>query len=359
MLAAAIAHAAGPAGSSQYGVLLLGGRGTLGHDGLITGDFFDASTESFHLMQGLAPNRVGFSATLLGDGRIIVIGGLELQGPSTKTIIYSSAGSNPAAGPDTVCGHGFHTATVLKNGQLLVAGGSISDDLSSDCAELFDPKTNRFQTTAGKLHISRLRDTATLLRDGRVLIAGGAHSSGGLDHALNSAELFDPATGKFTLVKARMHQRRDDLSAVLLDNGKVLIAGGIDNNVNVSHEAEIFDPATSSFRTVKGRIPISVYHLVRLKDEHILLAGEDQRVVIFDPERASFTIAAGKMHEARTVYSATLLEDGHVLFAGGRAEPNTVLNDAELFDPANGTFTPCKNKMSGPRMGSLAVSLWR
>ena len=65
------------------------------------------------------------------------------------------------------------------------------------------------------------------------------------------------------------------------------------------------------------------------------------------------------MHQVRTVYSTTLLEDGHVLVAGGRAEPNTVLNDAELFDPASGTFTPCHNKMSGPRMEHLAVPLWR
>jgi len=346
------------AAAAPQSVLLLGGRGNLGSGSLTSGDFFDESAQTFSVVQGLAPQRVGYSATLLNDGKILVVGGLDPQCPSKKTLLFDRNGSNVKAGPDTICGHGIHTATVLKDGRVLIAGGSISDDLSSDCGELYDPAANRFQTTAGKLNVSRLRDAAIMLPDGSVLIAGGAHSSGGLDHALNSAELFDPTSGHFTFTKGRMHAKRDDLSAVLLDNGTVLIAGGYDDQTNVSHSAEVFNPATSSFKLLKGRIPISVYHLVRLKDGKVLMAGEDHRVVIFDPARATFTVAPGKMAETRTVYSATLLDDGRVLFAGGRGDnPDRVLHDAEIFDPARGSFAPCKNKLSAPRMEQHAVSL--
>ncbi len=75
--------------------------------------------------------------------------------------------------PDMQCGHGFHSTTRLKDGRVLIAGGSISD-LSSDCAEIYDPSANRFQLTAGKLNVSRFPHTATLMPDGKVLIAGGA-----------------------------------------------------------------------------------------------------------------------------------------------------------------------------------------
>ncbi|HEV3112762.1 MAG TPA: DUF1668 domain-containing protein [Candidatus Binataceae bacterium] len=124
------------------------------------------------------------------------------------------------------------------------------------------------------------------------------------------------------------------------------------------HSVEIFDPASSTFKTLKGRVPISVFNLVMLKDGKVLMAGEDARVVIFDPTSAKFTLAPGLMHDKRTVYSATLLNDGQVLFAGGRGDnPDRVLDNAELFNPSSGTFTPCKNKLSGPRMEHLAISL--
>jgi hypothetical protein len=88
------------------------------------------------------------------------------------------------------------------------------------------------------------------------------------------------------------------------------------------------------------------------------MAGEDRRVVIFDPKHATFTTAPGKMLEARTVYTATLLDNGRVLLAGGRGDnPDRVLDDAELFDPASGSFTACKNKLSGPRMEQLGIAL--
>src|SRR5260370_25731553 len=76
------------AADASRSVLLLGGCGNLGSGSLASGDFFDASAQSFSLVQGLAPQRVGYSATLLNNGKILVVGGLEPQGPSKKTLLF-------------------------------------------------------------------------------------------------------------------------------------------------------------------------------------------------------------------------------------------------------------------------------
>lgn len=325
---------------------------------LSSGDYFDAATQRFSAVPGIAPDRRRYSATLLNDGRILIVGGFDPQGPSKQAFILERAGKSLTNAPDMLCGHGFHSATLLKDGRVLIAGGSISDDVSSDCAEIYDPTVNRFQLTAGKLKVSRFRHSATLLHDGRVLVVGGAHASGGISHALDSAEIFDPVTGRFALTRDKLRTKRDDLSACLLRDGTVLIAGGWDNQARMLHSLEIFDPASVSSKALKERVPNSVLKLVLLKDGKVLLTGEDGRVVIFDPASKKLSTAAGRMHEARTVYSASALEDGRVLFAGGRGEnPDRVLESVEIFDPATGTFTASKNGLSGPRMEHLGVSL--
>jgi hypothetical protein len=249
---------AAESGPAAHSVLLLGGRGTMGSEKLTSGDLYDASTQTFTAIPNIAPNRLRYSAIRLDDARILFLGGFDRQGQSKEALFLDPAGKSLKRAPYMQCGHGFHSTTRLKDGRVLIAGGSISDDLNSDCAEIYDPSTNRFQRTAGKLNFSRFRHTATLMPDGKVLIAGGAHTAGGLNHALNSAETFDPATGRFTLTRARLHAKRDDLSAVPLNNGKVLIAGGYDDNVNLIHTVEVFDPAGGTFKVVKGRVPISV-----------------------------------------------------------------------------------------------------
>jgi len=193
---------------------------------------------------------------------------------------------------------GYHTATRLADGRVLVIGGS-ADAWTSNApliasAEIYDPKAGTFSTT-GQLNVARAWHTATLLADGRVLITGG-QSTGG--EQLASAELYDPGTGRFTPTGS-MEVGREYHTATLLNDGRVLVAGGGGDytNLNFLASAELFDPKTGTFT------------------------------------------ATGPMADARTYHGASLLPDGRVLVTGGYGA-KAPLASAELFDPKAGTFSP-------------------
>lgn len=148
-----------------------------------------------------------------------------------------------------------HTATLLTNGKLLIAGGaniiSLGGLMNLASAELYEPATGTF-TATGNMTTPRWNHAATLLPNGKVLIAGG--SSGG-DSALASTELYDPSTGAFTAT-GYMHQARHRHTATLLNNGNVLIAGGARTGYldSILATAEIYDPSTGVF-TSAGEMP--------------------------------------------------------------------------------------------------------
>src|SRR4030095_8598146 len=130
---------------------------------------------------------------------------------------------NFAATGNLGTGRSSHTTTVLPNGLVLLAGG-ISGTFFQSSAELYNPVTGTF-TPTGSMSTARESHTATLLPSGLVLITGG-NSGFGLGAILNSAELYDPATGTFTLLPSTMTTVRNQHTATLLGNGKVLITGG-------------------------------------------------------------------------------------------------------------------------------------
>ena len=135
---------------------------------------------------------------------------------------------------------GVHTATLLTNGKVLVAGGQTgSTGLAS--AELYDPAANTW-TAITPMGTDRVQPTATLLTNGQVLVAGGL-AAGGISA---SAELYDPATGSWTLTGS-LATGRYVHTATLLQNGKVLAVGGFGRNGTSSTylaSAELYDPAT-------------------------------------------------------------------------------------------------------------------
>src|SRR5260370_17200971 len=147
-----------------------------------------------------------------------------------------------------------HTATVLPSGEVLIAGGERIDedgfDIALSSAEIYNPSTGRFPPT-GSMRVARKHNTATLLRDGQVLLAGGEDNNG---HARRSAELYNPGSGTFRTV-GRMMSAHDSGTATLLNDGRVLIAGGFSGATGVTAAAELFDPAGGRL-VAPGNIPI-------------------------------------------------------------------------------------------------------
>jgi Kelch motif/Galactose oxidase, central domain len=234
-----------------------------------------------------------------------------------------------------------HTATLLPNGRVLIAGGMRRNQDFYRSAEIFDPAMGKFQPTS-QMSIARVGHAAVLLPSGKVLIAGGWIGHGCTD----SAELYDPTTGKFTVI-AKMTTRRGQPTATLLDNGDVLIAGGADHDAPGGiAAAEIFHTATQTFEPVGSmHSPRVSQTATLLKDGRVLVVGGRGENVtataeLYDPKTKQFT-QTGTLLTARYKHTAGLLPDGRVLIAGGSDERDWhgTLSSAEIYDSKTARFT--------------------
>jgi len=253
-----------------------------------------------------------------------------------------------------------HTATLLIDGTVLIAGGdnyaATTEQLRMATAEIYDPVARMF-TRVGDMITGRSGHTATLLPDGRVLLAGGDGTTPwGSDPPIpGTAELYDPSTRTFTTTGS-MVTGRTNANATLLTNGKVLITGGIarhdnDNDSVFIGDAETYDPSTGPF-TPTGGYAGSLSSGVssewfdststRLADGTVLFATEPAAET-YDPMTGTFSLRGSMLTPAGPNYllgrTASLLMDGKVLLAGGEQEDTGLYNNAELYDAATGVFS--------------------
>ncbi|MBJ6724954.1 kelch repeat-containing protein [Geomesophilobacter sediminis] len=299
--------------------------------------------------------RTAHTATLLNDGKVLLVGGSSSQGATASAEIYNPVTQTfSVAGASLASARSRHSATLLQNGTVLVVGGTGGVG-SISSAELYDPATGAFTAAAGSLSTSRYNHTATLLNDGTVLIAGGLNGPS-VGSPVASAELFHPADGTFTTLNATMTAARYGHTATLLADGRVLIVGGNGSNGTLN-SAEIYDPATGVFSPVAAIMthPRSAHSATLLPDGTVLIVGGSGDAAsatsaeVFNPAGPSFT-PYGQPAQQHGAPSATLLTDGTVFVFGGGGTP-------EIYDPAAKAFTAKQTPSSPLRSGHTATQL--
>jgi hypothetical protein len=255
------------------------------------------------------------------------------------------------------------TATQLTTGQVLIAGGmSISGVVNS--ADLYTPTSQTFGA-ANSMNVSRWLHTATLLNDGTVLVAGGSSVSG--ETTLNSAEVYDPVAGTFTLLPNTLNTGRVGHTATLLSNGQVLIVGGCDPTAGIIADAELYDPIAQVFIDLGNTNAPRFHHTATLlQNGQVLIAGGEtdptpsgaySTAEIFNPATWTFTALSVNMTTAREGHAATLLNNGQVLITGGDLPGSGSLNTAEIYNPTSNTFTAVSSAMTNPRIYHDALLL--
>jgi N-acetylneuraminic acid mutarotase len=290
----------------------------------------------------MANARANFAAVALSNGNVLVIGGRGEPSPISPILgsaeLYNPTTAQWSSGGTMISTRLGHTATVLANGKVLVTGGGI-DDLGPNLlitsilasAEIYDPVTNTW-SPAASMSEPRYQHTATLLADGKVLVAGG-FTSVSSETPLASAEIYDPDADTWSPAGS-MNAARVGHAAALLSNGKVLVVSG---SADVG-SAEIYDPSSNSW-TVTGSMndPRGSFAAVTLTDGTVLVAGGgDAGTVlssaeIFNPSTGTWTPTLSLV-TSRADLTLTLLTDGSVLAAGGAGSVPGFLSSCERFE---------------------------
>ena len=407
---------AGPMAAARHGhqmntvgdgkVLVTGGFGAGGAE-LATAELFNPATGTFTAAGSLAHARAHHRATVLPSGEVLRPavrwrGSTGFNGNLRSGYQYVYRRTHPQAGKTKPC------LTAIANGLVLISGGNNNSSGDWDIqthflssAELYDPEADTFTATGSKINASgggspvllwtgkfltagggtneaelytpempgtletwvatgnmvtaRTNHLWSLLDDGRVLIVGGVDSAG---NPMASAELYDYLTGKFSstgnMATPRQHHR-----TVLLYTGDVLVTGGRPSaTANVLKSAELYDPVSGRF-TPTGDMQRyrRLHRSTELLNGKILItgglggtSGTANNVLngaeIYDPATGAFTFTAGNLITARYNHQAIPLYTGKVLIAGGTGANSVLLNSAELYDPATNTFTATGNMIT-------------
>lgn len=340
-------------------VLIVGGSYFVAHDTWLgqeyraSAELYDPATGTFSLTEGaMETGRYDATATLLPNGKVLVAGGCcDDSLPAPDRPLASAELYDPASGSFTATGsmanaRSGHTATLLADGRVLIVGGTGLTDATLASAELYDPATGRFVAT-GSMATSRTGHAAAMLEGGWVVVTGGIDSNAvGNAPPLASAEWYDPTSGEFTGIGS-MTTGRSGHTATALGGQRILICGGLraeSSQAPTLDTCELYDALPGNFEPVgrsmsSGRTGQAAVLLAggrvlilggrEMKDE--VSVSYPAKADLYDPAAGGFS-SAGSLSLGRTGATATLLSDGRVLIVGGM-NGDKVLASAELYRP--------------------------
>jgi hypothetical protein len=340
----------------QNGKVLVAGGAKPDNTNTNTADLYDPATGTFTPTGSMHNARVGFAATQLPDGKVLVEGGVNNTMRVKTAEIYDPATGTWSITASMKQAREAQSAILLKDGTVLVSGGNMDRTPCTDpngcvttlaTSEIYNPSTGHWKTV-GEMTIPRSFHTTTLLANGKVLATGGRIHAGP-DYfdfkAIADADLYDPATGKWSAT-GTMTISRTDHSASLLSNGQVLVAGGetVDFNGVTVASAELYNPLTGSWTATGSMLLSRERHTANvLQNGQVLVAGGDfydgvnigalSECELYDPALGTWS-ATASMSTSRFGARSALLGNGRVLEAGGDTDLNFIPTaSAELYTP--------------------------
>jgi hypothetical protein len=300
-------------------------------------------------------SRIQHSATLLktentnGDGHVLIAGGRGGGATLNSAELY-----NPVSGLFTATASVMnsirrgHTATLLANGKVLIAGGdntASGNTGTTNTAELYDPVAKTF-TSTGSMNIGHYQHTATLLANGNVLIIGGFTGGPGKITISNRVEVYNPTTGQFSNFANNLKVARSEHRATVLDNGQILITGGSSPSDSIGGSdvasVELFDPSNSTFTLIDAMSePRSAHSAVKLTDGTVLVQNGSSAEV-YDPTKNIFNATGNPIQSPFAPdAAAALLPNGKILIVGFSADSK----DAQLYNSVTNEFSLTANAM--------------
>jgi len=261
-------------------ILVAGGAKPGGLEALSSAELYNISTNTWTLTGNMTTARGEEGMILLPNGEVLVAGGYNSTGSLNTAEVYNpTTGTWSSIASMNVARAGVVLMPVTINGQfevLAIGGNDIATNQAIASAELYNPAKGTW-TMTGSMHSPRVSFIAARLSNGEILVAGGTTSFGSSGQFLSSAEVYNPATGTWTLI-APMNVARDNAAAATINNGHILVAGGF-NSSGILASAEYFDPGTGTWTMAAP-----------------MLGPQQDAMMAYDPGTGTALLAGGQLY---------------------------------------------------------------